>query len=76
MDNWIEKQIKTIVIQWDTAIEIHYPQSLREWRDPHEYLIFINTVWNLLDAIKNIDIDNYITVNDSTVLDLGGGQVG
>ena len=73
MDNWIEKQIKITVNQWDSAIETHCPQSLWMWRDPHENFKCINTVWNLLDAIKKIDLDKYITFNESIVLDLGGG---
>jgi SAM-dependent methyltransferase len=73
MDNWIGKQIETIVKQWDTAIETHYPESHRMWREPHENFKCLNTEWNTLDAIRRIDLDKYITVEESTVLDLGGG---
>jgi len=72
MDNWTDEQIKYLVAQWDTSIEVHYPQYLRMWREPVEHFRCLNEVWNLLDAVKVVEWDRYL-VNDATVLDMGGG---
>lgn len=73
MQNWTDEQVKYLVSQWDTSIEVHYPQYLRMWREPAENFRCLNEVWNLLDAVKMVDWGSYLVNDHATVLDLGGG---
>lgn len=73
MQNWTDEQMKFMISQWDKSIENYYPQYLEMWRNPEENFRCINEVWNLLDAVKLIDWNKYVSMNTTTILDLGGG---
>jgi len=73
MENWTDKQINHLVAQWDSSIEMYYPQYLPMWREPEEHFRCLNEEWNLLDAVKFVEWYRYLVKEDLNILDLGGG---
>jgi len=71
--NWINTQIKFMVSQWDSAIATYYPEHRFSWEDPIEHFRCINEEWNYLNAVQEINWQNYLLNNNLIVLELGAG---
>ncbi|MBK9161529.1 MAG: class I SAM-dependent methyltransferase [Nitrosomonadales bacterium] len=69
---WIYEQTERNVLQWDGAMETHYPESGSWLRDPDAYFNRLCGDCNYLDAVKLIDWNAYLK-NDSRILDVGCG---
>jgi SAM-dependent methyltransferase len=71
--SWVAKQAESVVSQWDNAIELHYPEFLKMWRDPEENYRCLHEKWNLLNAVKLVDWKRYLDKEHCTILELGAG---
>lgn len=73
IEDWIERQNRANMAQWDKSIEIHYPQYTKMWRDPAEHYRCLKEYWNCLDAVKIIDWSAFFKKDNLTLMDLGAG---
>jgi ubiquinone/menaquinone biosynthesis C-methylase UbiE len=73
IEDWIDRQTRTNMAQWDKSIENHYPQYTKMWRDPAEHYRCLKEYWNCLDAVKTIDWSAYFKRNNLALMDLGAG---
>jgi SAM-dependent methyltransferase len=69
---WIYEQTEHNVLQWDGALETHYPESSSWLRNPDEYFARLCRECNYLDAVKKIDWNVYLK-DGFQVLDMGCG---
>jgi len=69
---WINEQTDRNIAQFDTLMEIHYPESKVYINDPREHISRICEQCNYLDAVKLIDWNKYLK-DDCVVLDIGCG---
>lgn len=72
-ETWIYKQTELNVLQWDNAMEKHYPE-VSEWiHDPKKYYVKLCEECNYLDSVKLVDWPSYLQKNNLKVLDMGCG---
>lgn len=69
---WIYEQTERNVLQWDGAMETHYPESSGWLRNPDDYFVRLCRECNYLDAVKLIDWNVYLK-RDFQILDMGCG---
>ncbi|MBE7411796.1 MAG: hypothetical protein HS129_06995 [Leptospiraceae bacterium] len=70
--SWIHDQTDLNIAQFDTAMEIYYPESKSYVRDPGEHIKRICEECNYLEAVKLIEWNKYLSPG-SSVMDMGCG---
>lgn len=72
-ETWIYKQTELNVLQWDNAMEKHYPE-VSEWiHNSNKYYVKLCEECNYLDSVKLIDWPFYLGESHFKVLDMGCG---
>jgi ubiquinone/menaquinone biosynthesis C-methylase UbiE len=69
---WIHEQTESNVLQWDGAMEKHYPESTKWLRNSDDYFVRLCQECNYLEAVKLIDWKSYLD-KGSHILDMGCG---
>lgn len=71
IDTLFGAQIELMTRFWGQAVQRHYPDLVRYWRDPAWHLDMMNQT--LLGAVKKLDWSRFLVSSGTIVLDLGAG---
>jgi ubiquinone/menaquinone biosynthesis C-methylase UbiE len=71
IDSLFGAQIELVTHLWGQAIQTHYPDSVKDWRDPATHLAMMNLTF--LGAVKKLDWSQFLVHNATTALDVGAG---